>query len=188
MKRKYLIMIISTIVVIAIIAIGTICFPYYRRQKMRYNYTRMKSEASKAFEEMVIFCEENQDELEAYSSRYLAMKNPDMSHEERKKLEKQIEEELDCKWIFEEISVSYPKRVKDMDDVIVYKYKKFEYFDYEYQVIRSSIIEIFYVEEEMEQQEFEEMYSEEVYVYSPYDGLDESKKINEHLYVCMSEW
>lgn len=179
MKKKYL---VTIILIIAAIAIGTICFPFLRRQKEIYEHSRMESEASKAFEEMVIFCEKNQNEIEAYSSRYLTMKNPDMSYEELGKLEKQIEEELDCKWMFEEISVRYSGQISGKDGVILYNYKKFEHIDYEYEVICSRTIEIFYVEEEVLQQEFEEMYFNAA---GPYI-LCELKKINAHLYVCIT--
>ncbi len=187
MKRKYLIMTISIIIVIAIIVIGIIFLPSLRTAKSDYEYSVMVKNRNKAFEEMVAFCEENQDEIEAYSSRYLEMKQPDMSGKELGELEDQIAEELECKWMFEEISVIYPNGIDMVEGIVPYHYKDFEYLYYEGSSIYESLemyyiyesIEIYYVEEEISQQEFEELILFETPNYLSY-----VEKINDHLYVC----
>ncbi len=178
MKKKYLIIAISIIVVIAIIVIGIIFLPSLRTAKSDYEYSVMVKNRNKAFEEMVAFCEENQDEIEAYSSRYLEMKQPDMSGKELGELEDQIAEELECKWMFEEISVIYPDGIDMVEGIVPYHYKDFEYLYYEGSSIYESI-EIYYAEEEISQQEFEELILFETPNYLGY-----VEKINDHLYVC----
>ncbi len=179
MKRKYLIMTISIIVVIAIIVIGIVSLPSLRKEKSDYEYSVMVKNRNKAFEEMIAFCEENQNEIEAYSSRYLEMKQADMSWKELGELEEQIAEELDCKWMFEEISVIYPEGIDTVEGIVPYHYKNFAHDDYEGGSTYNSI-EIYYVEE-ISQQKFEELI-----FFEGSDYLDDVKKINNHLYVCVT--
>lgn len=140
----------------------------------------MMENINKSFEEMITFCEENQSEIEAYSSQYLTMKHPDMSYEELGKLESQIAEELDCKWIFEKISVGNIEEMNGEEDAILYQYKRFDHIDYK-GVNTCRSIEIYYIEKEISQQEFENMY----FFADPY-FLRAVKKINNHLYVCVT--
>ena len=176
MKKKYLIIVIS---IIAAIAIGIKCSPILREKKSHYEYSLMVENVNKAFEEMVAFCEENQKEIEAYSIRHLALAQPDMSYEERMKMEKQIMEELDCKWMFENISVSYNMDLDGTEGIALYEYKRFNYVDLD-GVENPSTIEIFYFEKGISQQDFEEMhFFEDPYI------LKDIKKINAHLYVCV---
>ena len=175
MKKKCFITVIS---IIAAIAIGIISLPFLIRVKIRYEYSVTIANANKAFEEMIAFCEENQNEIEAYSSQYLAMRRPDMSDEELMKLEKQIMEELDCEWMFEKISVSHNPDER-IEGIVLFDYK--EYFCIgEDGIDDPRAIEIFYLEKRISQQKFEEMG-----FFSTPNTLVDIKKINAHLYVCM---
>lgn len=175
MKRKYFMIIAS---IIAVIAIGIISFPFLIRAKIHYEYSVTMANANKAFEEMIEFCEENQNVIEAYSSQYLAMRRPDMSEEELTKLEKQVMKELDCEWMFEKISV-IDNPDERMEGMLLFQYKAF-YCMREDGINKSRDIEIFYMEKKISQQKFEEM----VFFSTPHILVD-IKKINAHLYVCM---
>ena len=182
MQRKYLMIVIS-IIVTMLIGIGIISIPSLIEAKSRYEYSLFLENVNKAFEEMVVFCEENQKEIEAYSIRHLDMVQPDMSNEEFMKMEKQIIEELDCKWMFEKISVCYSRDLEEIEEIVKYTDKNFfSYIDSD-GVQDYHEIEIFYFEKEISQQDFEEGLPSFV------DGpciLEDIKKINAHLYVCVT--
>lgn len=180
MKKKCFIIAIS---LIAVIVIGIIFFPVLRELKLKHEHSMIESKVNKAFEEMIVFCEEHQKELGVYSSRYIATKHPDMSNEELMKMEKQIIEELDCKWMFEKILVCYSRDLGETEGIVKYTDKIFfSYVDSD-GVTDYREIEISYFEKEISQQDFEEelpSFGDGPYI------LGDIKKINAHLYVCVT--
>ena len=172
MKKKCLIIVTS---LIAVTVISIIFFLAFRELKLNYEHSMVEAEVNKVFEEMIAFCEENQKELEVYSSRYISTKHLDMSYKELQRLERKVADDLDCKWMFEYISVRYTGEWEKEEGVILYRYKMEEYLDYEY-----GIVEVLYINKEMSEQEVKE-----IHFFEDPAILRNIKKINSHLYVCV---
>lgn len=178
MKRKYANLIVVPIVVIAI---GIIAFLLLNLNelKAKYEIHRMEEDSKKDFDEIVVFCEENQKEIEAYSKRYISMKRQDMTYEELEKLEKQIMVDRKCAGLFEKISVCYSGDWEKRSGIIIYDDGKI--FGYENKYGNDfRIVEILYTDDEISEQEDIESY----FFNSPIVIYD-LKKISAHLYVCI---
>ncbi len=178
MKRKYLNIIIAPIV---IIGIGIIAFYFLNLNELiaKYEIHRMEEDSKKDFDEIVVFCEESQREIEAYSKRYISMKHQDMTYEELEKLEKQIMVDMKCTGLFEKISICYSGDWEKRRGIIIYDDGKI--FGYENKYGNDfRIVEILYTDEEISEQENIESY----FFKSPIVVYD-LKKINAHLYVCI---
>ncbi|MBD5465387.1 MAG: hypothetical protein HDR22_06155 [Lachnospiraceae bacterium] len=171
MKKKCFIIAIS---LIAVIVIGIIFFPVLRELKWKHEHSMIESKVNKAFEEMIVFCEEHQKELGVYSSRYIATKHPDMSYKQLKRLERKVADDLDYIWLFDYISIGYTGEWEKEEGVILYRYKE-EYLDYKY-----GIVEVLYINKEMSEKEVEEM----DFFGDPH-FLEDINQINTHLYVFM---
>ncbi|MCM1160760.1 MAG: hypothetical protein NC412_06010 [Roseburia sp.] len=86
--------------------------------------------------------------------------------------------DMDCAWLFETISLVSSEELEKEPEIVLYRYKNFNYINID-GMDTPCTIEIFYIGEETLLQEFENMY----FFDTPYILYD-IKKISNHLYVC----
>lgn len=146
-----------------------------------YEYIFAHVSAHQAFHKAVRLCEKNQEEIMGISAEFLAKAEPDMSSKERDNLRKWFEDEPKRAWLGRITSMDYPDYERRLKDRLTYCYKAFRYRDnYE---MRACTVEILYVDtEEMVRDIIEEEY------FAGWSVCHNLEKINEHLYVILTQW
>lgn len=129
-----------------------------------------EKEVDLKFEELVMFCQENQKEIEAVSDEILSIIDTDMSLNDVDSVAEQI---TNPEWarISETLKVNYPVNEENTGNILYYFYESFEKGRY--------VLKVLYIDADKE--------SAESYISNRFNPVDRIQKINEHLYVCLIE-
>lgn len=161
MKYKYPVLI--GVAILLLIAGLVICFT-------NKDDRSKEKEVDLKFEELVMFCQENQKEIEAVSDEILSIIDTDMSLTDVDSVAEQI---TNPEWarISETLEVNYPVNEEDTGNKLYYFYESFEKGRY--------VLKVLYIDADKE--------SAESYISNRFNPVDRIQKINEHLYVCLIE-
>ncbi|MBD5135899.1 MAG: hypothetical protein HDT39_08055 [Lachnospiraceae bacterium] len=164
MKYRYQVMIN-----VVILALATCCIIYFikidnekNNSSVYYLTSEEREEIDKEYEELIKFCEENQEEIGAISEEFLSIMEADMPYEEYIELENRITNS-DWARISETLGFSY-----NADKLWLVEYSHGSKYEYYWRV--------FYMVEDEE--EIERFLSCRYLKYR-------YQKINDHLYVCL---
>ena len=146
-----------------------------------YEYIFAHVSAHQAFHKAVRLCEKNQEEIMGISAEFLTKAEPGMSSKEIANLCKWFEDKPERAWLGRITSMDYPDYERRLKDRLTYCYKDFRYRDnYE---IRVCNVEILYIDtKEMAKEIIEEEY------FSGRSVYHNLKKINDNLYVIITQW
>lgn len=161
MKHKYPILICVTILILMI----SVVIHFIKKEAIL-----TENEVDLKFEELVMFCEVNQKEIEAVSDEILSMIEKDMSLTDVDEVVKQISNP-DWARISGILKVNYPINEEYTGNKLYYYYHSFEKGKY--------VLKVLYIDADKEMTED--------YISSRFNPIDRIQKINEHLYVCLIE-
>ena len=168
MKYKYQVMI--NIVILLLEACFIICFIEIDKMNdlsEHLVYIEFQDELNKKYEELIRFCNENQEEIEHISEEFSSIMEADMPYEEYIELKNKITNP-DWKRISQTLNFKYdadrPWFVEYYCDELSWKISKY-------------IFKVFYI--------VEEKAVTDAYMNNIYYGHDRFQKINDNLYVCI---